>query len=210
MFLNYLQTIMPEDSFTEFKVPLGEWPDRERFSGFVLTGSAKSCYEPLPWILELLKFIRQLHQDKDTQKTLGICFGHQMIALALDGEVKQHDRGWGVGVRDFDLIASAPWMEGEQKRLSLLFSHQDQVTKLPQGAIHLATDAFCTYQMYRIGQHIFCMQGHPEFTKEFSRSRMEASLEIIGADTFEKGMTSLEKSTDHLLIGRWINSFFKG
>ena len=49
--------------------------------GYIITGSPASVSDPLPWISDLLEFIRAL--DKARTPTVGLCFGHQAIALAL-------------------------------------------------------------------------------------------------------------------------------
>ncbi|KAJ5297782.1 hypothetical protein PENANT_c012G03928 [Penicillium antarcticum] len=49
----------------------------------LITGSASSAYEDLPWIHELQAFIQIVHADYPHVKIFGSCFGHQIIAQAL-------------------------------------------------------------------------------------------------------------------------------
>ncbi|KAJ5762120.1 uncharacterized protein N7511_005502 [Penicillium nucicola] len=49
----------------------------------LITGSASSAYEDLPWIHELQAFIQTVHADYPHVKIFGSCFGHQIIAQAL-------------------------------------------------------------------------------------------------------------------------------
>lgn len=49
----------------------------------LITGSASSAYEDLPWIHELQAFIQSVHADYPHVKIFGSCFGHQIIAQAL-------------------------------------------------------------------------------------------------------------------------------
>ena len=67
-------------TFMTYDVVQGEYPDElTACDGYVITGSASSVYDDEPWIHELRKFVVRLHKTRT--KTVGICFGHQMIAL---------------------------------------------------------------------------------------------------------------------------------
>ncbi|KAF7717738.1 Uncharacterized protein PECH_007687 [Penicillium ucsense] len=49
----------------------------------VVSGSAASAYDQLPWIAELLSFIQTVYTHYPHVKLFGSCFGHQIIAQAL-------------------------------------------------------------------------------------------------------------------------------
>lgn len=49
----------------------------------LITGSGFSAYDDLPWIHELISFIRLCHGQFPLIKIFGSCFGHQIIAQAL-------------------------------------------------------------------------------------------------------------------------------
>ncbi|KAJ5545277.1 hypothetical protein N7461_007581 [Penicillium sp. DV-2018c] len=49
----------------------------------LITGSACSAYEDLPWIHEMKFFIQAVHTRYPHVKLFGSCFGHQIIAQAL-------------------------------------------------------------------------------------------------------------------------------
>lgn len=51
-------------------------------------------------------------------------------------------------------------------KLTLLISHQDQVTALPENATVLASSEFCPFAAYHINDQVLCFQGHPEFIHE--------------------------------------------
>jgi len=54
------------------------------------------------------------------------------------------------------------------------------------------------------------MQGHPEFTREYSRDLMEMRREILGVETYSEGVASLAKPLKKNIIARWIIRFMKG
>ena len=61
--------------------------------GYIITGSKFSVYDDVKWIRVLESFV-DLFLNKKT--LLGVCFGHQLIAKALGGEVKKADSRMGV------------------------------------------------------------------------------------------------------------------
>src|SRR5215213_9320267 len=98
----------------------------------LITGSPAGVYEPLAWIEPLLAFLREA---KGKAKLVGICFGHQAMAQAFGGRVEKSERGWAIGLQDYELVAFRPWMgEDPPRRLAVPVSHQDRVTIAPPGA----------------------------------------------------------------------------
>lgn len=211
MFIEFVKSAFPSgaSSVREYKVAQGEFPQSvNECELWFITGSPKSVYEDIPWIHQLKEFVIQLNNKK--VKTIAICFGHQMVAHALGGKVSKSPRGWGVGIRSFEVLAHKPWMShsgNDPQTLSLLFSHQDQVEKLPLGAELLAQDEFCPFQMMQIGDHILTMQGHPEFTVNFARGRLISRRDKMSAETFDTAMKSYADASDFQLMIEWIRKF---
>ncbi len=198
----------PSLGFRQYQVRLGEYPSAPTdHDAWLITGSRHAAYDDLPWIHWLADFIRAV--DAARIPLVGICFGHQLIARALGGEVQKAPQGWGVGIHEAAIEARAPWMEDADPALHLVVSHQDQVTKLPPGAERLAGSAFCPIAMYRIADHVFAMQAHPEFSREYSRELMEVRRSLIGDDLIGKGMASLSRETDSHAVAHWIVAFLR-
>ena len=53
------------------------------------------------------------------------------------------------------------------------------------------------------------IQGHPEFSKEYSRALMEARSASIGREKAIKGIESLELPLDITVLRDWTMSFIK-
>ena len=206
---DFLRRVFPGKAVTTFQVALGKKPESvDQCEAWIITGSPKAAYDKDLWITELGEFVRQIHDQK--KKLIGICFGHQLIAHYLGGQTAKSVNGWGVGVHEFRILKSKPWMRPEFKQVSLLFSHQDQVVKLPPGAELLAESDFCPYQMYTIGQHILSLQGHPEFNAGFAKGRMDSRVSRIGQSKYDLAVKSLARTTHSTEVGGWMNSFIKG
>jgi GMP synthase-like glutamine amidotransferase len=193
-------------TFTSFAVFNHELPtDASDFDGYIITGSAAGVYEEHDWLEPLFAFIRAC--DAIKKPVCGICFGHQAVAKALGGEVEKWPDGWGVGVRDMNINAHTSWMTLKND-YSLIYFHQDQVTKLPQGATSLASSDFCSIGAFAKDQHIFCLQGHPEFPADYSRALLEVIRERVGEDRTKTALNSLSDKTDAAEIALWICDFF--
>lgn len=89
-------------------------PDPSRLEGIVITGSPAGVYEDHAWLPPLRAFIRSAYAAKTPM--LGICFGHQIMADALGGDVQKSQKGWGLGRHVYrvanrpDFMANAPEM----------------------------------------------------------------------------------------------------
>ena len=91
----------------------------------------------------------------------------------------------------------------------ILMSHQDQVVELPPDAELLATADYCPVGAYRVADHVFCVQGHPEFVPALSATLAERRRERIGDETVDAALTSLARPLDHARIVEWIGRFYR-
>jgi GMP synthase-like glutamine amidotransferase len=141
---------------------------------------------------------------------VGICFGHQLLAKALGGTVGRAEHGWCVGVQEYDVVAQPWWADPRRDRLSLIASHQDQVTTVPAGAALLARSDACPVAGMLVGERAWTLQGHPEFTWELADSLLAGRIELLGADVVVRARASLAHPADQQLVGTWMARFFKG
>jgi len=192
--------------FRDYDVRQGEYPaSLDECDGYLITGSRESVYDDQPWIHRLAEFVRKL--DAAQHKLVGICFGHQLIAHVLGGETRAADVGWAVGVQETQVLSPTEWMLPYRQRFGLLSSHKDQVVRLPERAEVFASTALCPYSGYTIGDHILTFQGHPEFSKGYSRALMDLRRELLGEPLYSTGVESLRAPVHQTLVGRWIINF---
>ena len=168
MFYDLFRPVNPDLTFDICRVMDGELPERfESDTLYIIPGSNNAAYDDLPWIFTLQDWIREAAVRK--VPLVGICFGHQIIAQALGGRVERFAGGWGVGIREMEVLDADMLPYFPDRRMRLIVNHHDQVTRLPEGAIPIATSDFCHYEGFRIGHHILTFQGHPEFTVDYER-----------------------------------------
>ncbi|HEX7723904.1 MAG TPA: glutamine-hydrolyzing GMP synthase [Pyrinomonadaceae bacterium] len=93
---------------------------------------------------------------------LGICYGLQLIAYQLGGEVEpSKSRGYGYG-RLTVVDATTRLFAGLPGEMDVWLSHGDRVTRLPEGFHMTAKTAECVNAFENPDQKIYGVQFHPE------------------------------------------------
>jgi len=193
-------------TFTVYNVMQGVYPsDDEQFDAYLVTGSKADSFGVDPWIQTLKIYLLKLYERGD--KLLGICFGHQLLALLLGGRSERATQGWGVGTHNYQLAPATAWMTPAMDNLTLLISHQDQVTELPQNATVIASSEFCPFAAYHINHQVLCFQGHPEFIHDYSRTLLDIRQESLGEQVYQKGVASLEHDHHGVTVAEWMMRF---
>lgn len=199
---------LPEAEFSGVSVIDSEFPASvDEHDVYIFSGSPHGVYEDLPWIREAEAFVRRAIQAGKV--LIGGCFGHQLIAQALGGEVRLSERGWGMGAHVHRLTVREPWMQGGPEAVNVLVSHQDQVVRPPEGAVVLAGSEFCPNAMLRIGDRVLTMQGHPEMTVAIVDRLLDMRRDKVGEAVYEAGKSSLERRLDHDAMARWLAGFIR-
>lgn len=209
-YIRFFKSLGAPFEFSGFHVAQGEFPDSpDTCDAYIVTSSPRGTYDEDPWIAKLAQFIRDAYQAG--KKVVGICFGHQIVAQALGGLSIKSEKGWGYGLKDFNIFQSKPWMNGETNQCSLYFAHQDQVVLLPPGAELLAGSDFCPNAMFQLEDRALGIQGHPEFTDSIMRGLLNGSEEKLGEKVHETAVASLDSGTpDNQMVGHWIINFLNG
>lgn len=93
---------------------------------------------------------------------LGICLGHQAIALSYGGHVHSGKKG-GYAEIEIEVIEEDDILRGLGPRTTVWASHADEVSVLPEGFIHLARSDICEIEAMRHPtKPIYGVQWHPE------------------------------------------------
>ncbi|WP_373184942.1 hypothetical protein [Halopseudomonas sp.] len=208
MFEDLLRAQVPDLQMVTYRCMDGEYPSQaDECEAYLTTGSKFGVNDGLAWVDVLEGFVRQLWEQRIP--LVGVCFGHQLMARALGGEVGKSEKGWGVGVSFNQVVSRKSWMEPWQDKLDLVVSHQDQVIRLPVdvNADVLVSSIFCPYYVVQYESHFLSVQGHPEFCKSYSRDLMEMRKGTIPDARLREGHVSLNAEVDADLMMRWILNF---
>jgi len=93
---------------------------------------------------------------------LGICYGQQLMAHALGGEVRKGDRG-EYGFAQLDIIHADTILNGIEGRQQVWMSHRDVVASVPETFEVLASTETCAIAaMSSPARRLFAVQFHPE------------------------------------------------
>lgn len=191
-----------------FNVVAGQYPDSgQHFDAYLVTGSKADSFANDPWIVTLREYLAERYEKGDV--LLGVCFGHQILALVLGGTTQRSAKGWGIGMHRYRLAHKPAWLTQAEDEFQLLISHRDQVTVLPEQATLLASSEFCENAGFVVGQQVLCFQGHPEFTHEFSRGLLRLRESIYCPEQFQQAKQSLACEHDGQLVAQWMLSFMQ-
>jgi GMP synthase-like glutamine amidotransferase len=191
----------PEFEIESFDVQAGELPDPASHGAYLITGSPAGVYDPLPWIEPLQQFIR----DAAGARMVGVCFGHQVMAEALGGQVVKSDKGWGTGLHHYEIVRREPWMD-EPKKIAAPASHQDQVVVQPTHTEVLAASDFTPYAALAwTDRPAISFQFHPEFSPEFAKALIAERYDRVPDP--DAAIASLDAPNDNARVGDWIRRF---
>ncbi|WP_336325660.1 type 1 glutamine amidotransferase [Halovenus sp. HT40] len=144
--------------------PAGERLDPTGADAVVLTGSTAGVYErhEHPWIDDEIELIRTLVEREIP--TLGVCFGHQVVNVALGGSVDPGEMTAGLVSAD---LADRPLFEGVGPAVPAL--HGDRVTEMGEGLNRIAAaehaEIFGTAHRER---PVWTVQFHPELDADLT------------------------------------------
>ena len=119
----------------------GALPDPHGFAGVLVTGSAAFVTDHADWSERSAARLRQtVHAGLPV---FGICYGHQLLAHALGGEVDYNPAGRESGTIVLDLeppAAEDPLFAGLPARFPAHATHLQTVLRAPAGATVLAAE----------------------------------------------------------------------
>ena len=176
IFADLLRRAAPEFAFADWPIVDNVFPEGpEVCDAWLITGSKHGVYDDLPWIPPLRRFLAEARAA--SRPIVGICFGHQILAEALGGAAAKSPKGWGLGLRHYDITHRPGWMADAPQRIAVLAMHQDQVMEIPDDATVLGSNDHCPYAMLAYGDpeapDAISIQPHPEFTTAYTRDLID-------------------------------------
>nr|WP_321399227.1 glutamine amidotransferase [uncultured Desulfobacter sp.] len=146
-------------------------PDLAQIDGIIITGSHAMVTEQSDWMKKTADWL--VTAVKQEIPILGICFGHQILAYALGGEVGYMPEGPEFGTVSFHMSDNAkddPLFGGLPQTFEVQTSHFQAVIKLPLNAIPMGSTAKDPYSSFRYGRCAWGVQFHPEYDADITRA----------------------------------------
>ncbi len=162
------------DEFCVVAVANGQaLPDPKMVAAVIITGSAAMVTDASDWIEQTAKWLRTASEQ--SLPILGICFGHQLLAYALGGQVADNPKGVEVGSVNMQLTKAAgdDGLFSGCSDMQVQASHRQCVIQLPPQALRLASTAMDDNHAFRYHDHVWGVQFHPEFNAEVTRQYIQ-------------------------------------
>ncbi len=147
----YSQIVFPDVSVSDI--------EKVSPKGIILSGGPRSVYENNAPHLNSEAFDYII---KEGIPILGICYGHQLIALKLGGKV-QDEKKKEYGTATVDILESEGIFDGLKKTETVWMSHGDQVYEIPQNFVVTSKSDTSPIAAFRnASKKIYGLQWHPE------------------------------------------------
>lgn len=147
-------------------------PDLSAHDALVVLGGEMGADDDAdhPWLAPTKELVRAA--ARDGVPTLGICLGHQLVAVALGGRVARNPHGRQIGVLDVGWSSDAatdPLLGSLATPRRAMQWNEDLVVEPPAGAVLLAATDRGEIQAMRFAPTVWGVQWHPEATTEMVR-----------------------------------------
>ncbi|MGV3344277.1 glutamine amidotransferase [Enterobacteriaceae bacterium LUAb1] len=174
-FIKALQ--LQKGEYQVFRPDLGEsLPAPDSICGAILSGSWAMVTDHAEWSERTAAWVRLAMEE--ALPLLGVCYGHQLMAYALGGEVEDNPKGWERGLQRLmatPALMKDQWLNDFPPQFSAWLSHRQSVLKPPKQAQVLAYSMKEACQILRYSDNALSVQFHPEFTQEI----MDACLQNV-------------------------------
>jgi GMP synthase (glutamine-hydrolysing) len=178
---------LPRDQFLVVSPFLSQpLPAANEVSGVVITGSHAMVSDAEVWSVKTADWLKKIATTN--LPILGICYGHQLIAEALGGNVGFHPGGREIGMVKMTktpAAASDPLFSGLPKTLMVHVAHAQSVLRLPARAELLASNNFEPHHAFVIDNHIWGVQFHPEFNEAITKAYILELQETLQREGFD-------------------------
>jgi GMP synthase (glutamine-hydrolysing) len=137
----------------------------DEYDGLVVMGGEMGAHDDqkAAWLPGVRELIRRASTAE--LPTLGICLGHQLCAVALGGEIEVNPKGRQLGLLDVGWTPATvddELMSGLVGPRRAMHWNDDVVSRLPDGAVQLATAGTGEVQAARHAPTVWGIQWHPE------------------------------------------------
>ena len=174
--------------------------------GYLISGSRHSANDNERWIGSLMLFSKEVHEAKIP--IVGLCFGLQILAKALRGKVEKARQGWGIGHKQYRVTThETNLLLKADSKITVPVCHQDQITRIPDGSIRIASNEHCQNFIVFFGNHTLGIQGHPEFEDRYLNALIEYKKNELTDEEYLVAKQSRPRPEDSKILRQVILDF---
>jgi len=178
--------------------------------GVIISGSPRDAWDNTPTNESLLIFLRSclLHRIP----VLGVCYGHQMLARFLNGNVQRHPEGLQLLNAEIELTTAGracPLFKKMKSKFNAISGHADYVVETPPHCTRLAGSELTEVQAFQFQNLFYGVQFHPEFTAEIIRflwtPRIDSWKDKVSFDLAERLEKFKDPGPTRLILQNFVN-----
>lgn len=167
-------------------------------AALLVLGGHMGAYDDaeFPWLGGVKALAREAAEQE--VPTLGICLGHQLLAVALGGSVVVNPRGQQLGV------LPVGWLEEPDELFSSTPAsgiqwNNDVVAELPPGATALARTTAGELQAARFAPTVWGVQLHPEADRRVVQPWADHDRAVQGDAVVDRALDDVARAEPELL-----------
>ncbi|WP_308318827.1 glutamine amidotransferase [Marinobacter sp. F4206] len=174
-------------ALTVVNVERGDSPGApEDWDGIVITGSPAMVSDRAEWSEATAHWLARAVDKK--VPVFGVCYGHQLLAHALGGDIGYHPEGRETGTWSIELLPDAqsdPLFADLPDTFKAQLTHKQSVLGLPPGAVLLGRSRFEPHQAFRVGECAWGVQFHPEFTDAIMKAYLNVQAPELTTENLD-------------------------
>lgn len=156
--------------------------DLKNIDRIILGGSSEFSFSRKAELPELNKKIKKVTRFikaaiKKNIPMLGICLGHQYIAMIMGSKILRDPKQKEVGTFYISLdkdISGEPLFKNIPQKFLAQEGHEDSIKNISKNMVVLATGEKCNIQSFKLkGKNVYGVQFHPEMDAEDSKMRLK-------------------------------------
>ena len=168
-----------------------------QLAGVLVTGSPAMVSHREDWSERAAAWIADAHRS--ALPMLGVCYGHQLMARALGGQVGPNPAGRRMGTKTVQIQLDDSGPLGElEPTVQLHATHVEAVLELPPETRIVAETDGDPHHALHFGQRSWGVQFHPEFTVDIMASYIHLrSNELLKEGQCPDALLNELKETPH-------------
>ena len=187
-FEDWVQQSIPESARGLVQISRKDkpFPDPKFLKGLIITGSHAMVTHATAWERKAMHWVRWALDEG--VPTLGLCYGHQMLAQILGGSVNYLPDAPEAGYHRLQFMGdyeADPLFGLYPSHVEAFTFHYQTIHRLPDFAKTFARSTQDRNHAVRFGEWVWGVQYHPEFSSEVAAAYIRheiAELERAGLD----------------------------